>query len=82
RDIGSNNFAVAAAHGAQGRAIVANDMHLDLRVPGTWFKARMQWQDAAGRHDIAGVTLPRTPLLVVGSNGPVAWGLTNTTANW
>ncbi|MEL4383185.1 penicillin acylase family protein, partial [Shewanella algae] len=57
RDIGSNNFAVAAAHGAQGRAIVANDMHLDLRVPGTWFKARMQWQDAAGRHDIAGVTL-------------------------
>ncbi|MBA4215730.1 MAG: penicillin acylase family protein [Roseateles sp.] len=82
RDIGSNNFAVAAAHGAQGRAIVANDMHLDLRVPGTWFKARMQWQDAAGRHDIAGVTLPGTPLLVVGSNGRVAWGFTNSTANW
>jgi len=82
RDIGSNNFAVAAAHGAAGRAIVANDMHLDLRSPGTWFKARMKWKDAAGAHDVAGVTLPGTPLLVVGSNGHVAWGFTNTTSDW
>ncbi|MBW8846061.1 MAG: penicillin acylase family protein, partial [Burkholderiales bacterium] len=82
RDLGSNNFAVAAAHGAQGQAILANDMHLDLRSPGTWFKARMKWKDAAGVHDIAGVTLPGTPLLVVGSNGRVAWGFTNTTSDW
>jgi len=82
RSIGSNNFAVSAAHGAQGRAILADDMHLDLRVPGTWFKARMIWKDAAGAHDIAGVTLPGAPLLVVGSNGHVAWGFTNTTSDW
>jgi len=82
RDLGSNNFAVAAAHGAQGRAILADDMHLDLRTPGTWFKARMKWKDAAGSHDIAGVTLPGAPLLVVGSNGHVAWGFTNTTSDW
>lgn len=82
RDLGSNNFAVAAAHGADGRALLADDMHLGLRSPGTWFKARMKWQDAAGAHDIAGVTLPGTPLLVVGSNGHVAWGFTNTTSDW
>ena len=82
RDLGSNNFAVAAAHGAQGRAIVADDMHLGLRSPGTWFKARMKWKDAAGSHDIAGVTLPGAPLVVVGSNGRVAWGFTNTTSDW
>ncbi len=82
RDLGSNNFAVAAAHGAQGRAILADDMHLDLRTPGTWFKARMKWKDAAGTHDVAGVTLPGAPLLVVGSNGHVAWGFTNTTSDW
>jgi len=82
RDIGSNNFAVAAAHGAGGRAIVADDMHLGLRSPGTWFKARMKWKDAAGAHDIAGVTLAGTPMLVVGSNGRVAWGFTNTTSDW
>ena len=82
RDIGSNNFAVAAAHGAEGRAIVADDMHLGLRAPGTWFKARMRWKDASGSHDVAGVTLPGTPLLIVGSNGRVAWGFTNTTSDW
>lgn len=82
RDIGSNNFAVAAAHGADGRAILADDMHLGLRVPGTWFKTRMTWKDAAGNHDLAGVTLPGAPLLVVGSNGRVAWGFTNTTSDW
>lgn len=82
RDIGSNNFAIAASHGAQGQAILADDMHLDLRSPGTWFKARMKWKDAAGSHDVAGVTLPGAPLLVVGSNGHVAWGFTNTTSDW
>ena len=82
RDIGSNNFAVAAAHGSDNRAIVADDMHLGLRAPGTWFKARMRWKDAAGSHDVAGVTLPGAPLLVVGSNGHVAWGFTNTTSDW
>ena len=35
RDLGSNNFAVAAAHGADGRAILADDMHLGLRAPDT-----------------------------------------------
>lgn len=82
RDLGSNNFAVAAAHGSDNRAIVADDMHLGLRAPGTWFKARMRWKDAAGSHDVAGVTLPGAPLLVVGSNGHVAWGFTNTTSDW
>jgi penicillin G amidase len=82
RDLGSNNFAVAAAHGEGGRAIVADDMHLGLRSPGTWFKARMKWKDGASSHDIAGVTLPGAPLLVVGSNGRMAWGFTNTTSDW
>lgn len=82
RDIGSNNFAVSAAHGSDNRAVVADDMHLGLRAPGTWFKARMRWKDGAGSHDVAGVTLPGAPLLIVGSNGRVAWGFTNTTSDW
>ncbi|MFN3304507.1 MAG: penicillin acylase family protein, partial [Roseateles sp.] len=82
RDLGSNNFAVAAARGEGGRAIVADDMHLGLRSPGTWFKTRMVWTDAAGPHDLAGLTLPGVPLLVVGSNGRIAWGFTNTTSDW
>ena len=25
--------------------MLADDMHLGLRVPGTWFKARLQWKE-------------------------------------
>ncbi|HEY0956100.1 MAG TPA: penicillin acylase family protein [Roseateles sp.] len=82
RDLGSNNFAVAAARGVDGRAIVADDMHLGLRSPGTWFKVRMTWKDAAGDRDVTGVSLPGAPLVVAGSNGRVAWGFTNTTSDW
>ena len=35
----SNNWAVSARHSANGGAIVANDMHLRLGVPNTWYRA-------------------------------------------
>lgn len=82
RDIGSNNWAVAGSRTADGRAIVADDMHLGLRVPGTWFKARLKWKAQGRSFDVAGVSLPGTPLIVAGSNGQVAWGFTNTTSDW
>jgi acyl-homoserine lactone acylase PvdQ len=34
--LGSNNWAVSGAHSTDGNAIVANDMHLFIRVPNTW----------------------------------------------
>ena len=77
---GSNNFAVSGAATADGRAIVANDMHLGLRAPNLWFRARLRYPDPrapGGRVDVQGVTLPGLPLVVVGSNGHVAWGFTN-----
>ena len=77
---GSNNFAVSAAATSDGRAIVANDMHLGLRVPNIWFRARLRYPDPhapGGRTDVQGVTLPGLPMVVVGSNGHVAWGFTN-----
>jgi len=82
RDIGSNNFAVAGRLTADGSAIVADDMHLSVRVPGIWFKARLQWRDGAVARQVTGVSLPGTPAIVAGSNGHVAWGFTNTTADW
>ncbi|HZH43279.1 MAG TPA: penicillin acylase family protein [Lysobacter sp.] len=85
---GSNNFAVAGALTADGRAIVADDMHLGLRAPNIWFRARLRYPDArapGGRVDVAGFTLPGIPGVIVGSNGHVAWGFTNSyvdTADW
>ena len=77
---GSNNFAVAGSLTADGRAIVADDMHLGLRAPNIWFRARLRYPDPQaprGRVDVQGVTLPGLPGVIVGSNGHVAWGFTN-----
>lgn len=83
--IGSNNFAVAGALTRDGRAIVADDMHLGLRAPNIWFRARLRYADAkaaGGRVDVSGFTLPGLPTVVVGSNGHVAWGFTNGYGDW
>jgi penicillin amidase len=77
---GSNSFAVSGAHTTDGRAIVADDMHLGLRAPNIWFRARLRYPDArapGGRVDVQGFTLPGLPAVVVGSNGHVAWAFTN-----
>lgn len=70
---GSNSFLLSGAHTANGAPLLANDMHLGLRVPNAWYRAALVW----GEHQVTGVTLPGVPLVVAGSNGHVAWGLTN-----
>jgi penicillin amidase len=82
---GSNNFAVAGALTRDGRAILADDMHLTLRAPNIWFRARLLYDDAAapgGKVDVAGFTLPGIPAVIVGSNRHVAWGFTNSYGDW
>ncbi len=73
--VGSNNWALSGERTASGRAMVANDMHLGLRVPNIWYRARLVAQEPAV--DITGVMLPGVPFVVAGSNGRVAWGFTN-----
>jgi penicillin amidase len=83
--IGSNNWAVDAAHSASGHALVANDMHLNIGVPNIWYRASMAFPDPAEPLKVlrlTGVTLPGLPVAVVGSNGYVAWGFTNTGGDW
>jgi penicillin amidase len=74
---GSNNWVVAGSKTADGRAIVANDMHLGLGVPNVWYRADLRYQN---RH-LFGVSLPGAPAIVVGANDDVAWGFTNATAD-
>lgn len=86
--VGSNNFAISGALTSDGRAILADDMHLGLRAPNIWFRARLRYADArapGGKVDISGFTLPGVPGVIVGSNTHVAWGFTNSyvdSADW
>jgi len=82
---GSNNWAVSGALSRNGRAIVANDMHLGLSVPNVFYRARLVQTGDTSRdepRDITGVTLPGTPAVVTGSNGKVAWAFTNSYGDW
>lgn len=79
---GSNNWVVAGSRTVDGRALLSNDMHLGLSVPNIWYRASLVWTDGRGPHQVTGATLPGTPVVIVGSNGHVAWGFTNSTADW
>ncbi len=76
---GSNSWAVDASLSPYSSAMLANDMHLTLRVPNIWFRA--SWFLNDGRR-ITGITLPGIPSMVVGSNERVAWGFTNSYGDW
>lgn len=74
----SNAWAVAGDHTVSGNALLAADLHLHLSVPNIWYRAVFTWSGPDGRaHRVVGATLPGAPLMVLGSNGHVAWGLTD-----
>ncbi|MBM2577080.1 penicillin acylase family protein [Jannaschia sp. Os4] len=69
----SNSFAVAAERSAMGGAILANDPHLSLTAPSIWYLARLQLSTGGA----IGGTIPGMPILLVGRNEHVGWGLTS-----
>jgi penicillin amidase len=77
---GSNNWAVSGAHSASGAPLLSNDMHLGLTAPDIWYEAALHTASTPLNTplDIAGLTLPGVPLVIVGRNANVAWGFTNT----
>jgi penicillin amidase len=74
-DTGSNIWAVSAAKSATGRALVANDPHLALGAPSTFYEVGI---DVSGPRamKLYGVTFPGAPVVVQGMNEHVAWGST------
>jgi penicillin amidase len=75
---GSNNWAVSGAKTASGKPLLSNDMHLSLGLPGLWYEAALEAPAGTGEDfDVAGVSLPGTPFIIVGHNRHIAWGFTN-----
>ena len=76
--LGSNNWAIAGSRTASGRALVAGDPHLALRVPVIWHRQKLDSPDLKA----TGITLPGVPGIVFGTNGRVAWTGTNVEADF
>jgi penicillin G amidase len=69
----SNNWAVAGAKSVSGGALMAGDPHLHLTLPSIWFQLT---EDSPDYHT-SGVSIPGTPVVLIGHNQHIAWSLTD-----
>ncbi len=77
--IGSNDWVVAPAKSATGHALLANDPHLGIAMPSVWIMDGLHCRivSAACPYDVAGVSFPGVPAVILGHNARIAWGVTN-----
>jgi penicillin G amidase len=75
--IGSNAWVVAGSRTTTGAPLLANDPHLGLRAPGVWYLAHLK----APELELVGASMAGLPGIVLGHNGTIAWGFTNTGAD-
>ncbi|MCB0203473.1 MAG: penicillin acylase family protein [Anaerolineae bacterium] len=68
----SNQWVVDGAHSATGRPLLANDTHMMVAMPALWYQAHL----SGGRYQVAGVSMPGVPGVVIGHNDHIAWGMT------
>ncbi|MFN8525872.1 MAG: penicillin acylase family protein [Chloroflexota bacterium] len=74
---GSNNWAVAPARSASGRALLATDPHLPFSLPVGLYQAHL----AGAGYNVIGTTYPGAPMIWFGHNERIAWGITNLVAS-
>ena len=70
---GSNNWAVSGTKTVTKYPYLANDPHLNLRLPAIWYGVHLQ----SPTLNVAGTSLPGTPGILIGFNKSIAWGVTN-----
>ena len=70
----SNAWVLHGSRTKTGKPILANDPHLGFSAPVLWYLVRME----APGLSLAGATVPGVPLLILGHNGHIAWGMTTT----
>lgn len=78
REIGSNEWGVAGEHAAGGRPIIANDPHLSLNIPATFYEWHLNVENDpdAGSMNVSGIGFPGTPGVILGQNEHITWGAT------
>ncbi|MEW5986224.1 MAG: penicillin acylase family protein [Chloroflexota bacterium] len=72
RGQGSNAWAISGRRTDSGRPYLCNDMHLAISIPSVWYEVHL----VGGDFQVAGVSLPGLPMVLVGHNAHVAWGMT------
>jgi len=73
----SNNWVVSGDLTATGKPFLANDPHLGLGIPNIWHLIDLE----APNFKSIGASIPGSPLVVIGRNAQIAWGVTNSGAD-
>lgn len=68
----SNAWAVSGSRTKSGRAILANDPHLEYSVPSVWY----QLEGRSPGYHFTGITTPGIPVPLAGKTDDISWGLT------
>eukprot|EP01100_Stratorugosa_tubuloviscum_P013669 TRINITY_DN69_c0_g1_i1.p1 TRINITY_DN69_c0_g1~~TRINITY_DN69_c0_g1_i1.p1 ORF type:complete len:927 (-),score=370.82 TRINITY_DN69_c0_g1_i1:60-2795(-) len=72
---GSNSWAVSGKYTKTGFPILASDPHLFLGTPSVWYENHLQ-TTGPENVNIAGVSFPGVPGILIGHNDHIAWGIT------
>lgn len=70
---GSNNWAVDGTKTKSGKPILASDPHLGFTLPSLWYTCHL----SVNGRNVAGVTFPGSPVVIIGHNDRIGWGITN-----
>jgi penicillin amidase len=71
----SNSWALGRSRTEDGHPLLANDPHLALRAPSTWYLNTLCVDGA--EYAVAGFSIPGTPGVIIGMNRHIAWAFTN-----
>ncbi len=77
--LGSNSWVVGPRRTTTGHALLANDPHLSVSIPGIWQQVGLHCRtvSATCAFDVSGFSFAGMPGVVIGHNARVAWGFTN-----
>jgi penicillin amidase len=75
--LGSNSWVVDGTKTTTGKPLLANDPHLAISEPGTWYEVELRTPHL----HVVGFALPGIPWVIIGHNDHIAWGLTNVGAD-
>jgi penicillin G amidase len=74
--IGSNWWVVAGSKTDTGNAMLANDPHLGLGTPSTFYEIHLMVDSRSSPMNVYGVSFPGIPGVVLGQNENISWGVT------
>ena len=69
---GSNAWAVTGSRTETGKPILCNDPHLPMYLPSIWYQNHLSAPD----YNVIGVSLPGLPMVMIGHNEKISWGIT------